>query len=489
MVIVSYIILGALALIEAAGYIFKAYDFSKEALSEKIKHLMHPGVWLIIKLIDKIKGYYFIKNTSDKDSYYEKIYIGEDVKKQMYKQKALPGVYAMLFLAFSSIINIYLTSTGFFSTTRVTEITRPADGSENLELSLQHNDSEYPVSLDISEVYPSDAEMNLKISEIEENLENLIIGNNRSLDNVTTDLELDDSYDESGVSISWSSSDYSLIDSSGTVNNTEIITPVEVILTAEINYYEMEDSIDIVVTVHPADEESVLLAKVDEALNEELENSKYDKYVELPDNIDGEEISFNTINDNYEGSIILFGLALALIMIPYSIENRKIMLRERHRQMVSDYSEIVSKLIMFLESGLTIRIAFERIAAAYEKEKNVFKGTKKERKLKRYAYEEMLAAKNEMDLGKSEIECYKSFGNRCGSIYYIRLVALIVQNVKRGNEDLIVQLQHEMAEVRRVWETEIRKKGEEASMKLLIPMGGMFLIVIVVIVVPAFMTL
>jgi hypothetical protein len=424
-----------------------------------------------------------------RDSYYEKIYIGDDVKKEMQKQKALPGVYAMLLIILSSITNIYLTSSGFYNSTTVTEITRPDNGSESLELNMLYDDSEYPISLNVSEVYPTEAEMHQKISQTEENLENLILGNNDNLKQIKTNLNLENSYDDNMVSISWSSSDYSLVDSSGSVNNTEITKPATVTLTATIEYYEIEDSVDITVIVQPADDDSILLAKVDEILNDELESSKYDKYIELPNSVDGEEIAFNTVNDNYEGAIIFIGIALALLMIPYSMENRKIMLKERNRQMVSDYSEIVSKLIMFLESGLTIRIAFERIAAAYENERNALKKSKKAKKQKRYAYEEMLAAKNEMEMGKSEIVCYKNFGNRCGSIYYIRLAALLVQNVKRGNEDLIAQLQREMGEVRREWETEIRKKGEEASMKLLIPMGGMFLIVIVVIVVPAFMTI
>ena len=119
------------------------------------------------------------------------------------------------------------------------------------------------------------------------------------------------------------------------------------------------------------------------------------------------------------------------------------------------------------------------------------KGRKKKnrREERRYVYEEMIRTRNEMALGVSETEAYENFGRRCKNMYYIRLASLLCRNVKKGAESIIPALRQEINEAARERQARIRKKGEETGMKLLLPMAGMFALILAVILVPAFMTI
>ena len=80
------------------------------------------------------------------------------------------------------------------------------------------------------------------------------------------------------------------------------------------------------------------------------------------------------------------------------------------------------------------------------------------------------------------------FGARCGSISYRRLIGLLRQNIRNGSGQFREALENEME---RAFEEErnlCRKRGEEASTKLLLPLIIMLLIVMVMVSVPAFLT-
>ena len=75
------------------------------------------------------------------------------------------------------------------------------------------------------------------------------------------------------------------------------------------------------------------------------------------------------------------------------------------------------------------------------------------------------------------------------NMYYIRLSALLCQNLKKGSESLLPSLYQEIAEARNERQAEIRRRGEEISVKLLVPMAGMFALVLAVLLVPAFLSI
>lgn len=146
------------------------------------------------------------------------------------------------------------------------------------------------------------------------------------------------------------------------------------------------------------------------------------------------------------------------------------------------YPEIISGLTLYMGAGLSSRQAFEKMGEIYQKQRNKT-GIKKE------PYENILILNRELHDGKNTRNAYEDFGRRCLHPAYKKMMLLFEQNMRKGNEYLLEQLEREE---RNVYETRLRKiksAGETASTKLLIPMGGLLGMVLIVLVVPAFFTI
>jgi hypothetical protein len=91
----------------------------------------------------------------------------------------------------------------------------------------------------------------------------------------------------------------------------------------------------------------------------------------------------------------------------------------------------------------------------------------------------------ELRSGISEGLSYEHFGKRTGLQEYIRLSALLTQNLKRGNSMLLERLREE-ADKSAEERLQSKKLGEEAGTKLLVPMVLMLAVVMAIIMVPAF---
>ena len=102
------------------------------------------------------------------------------------------------------------------------------------------------------------------------------------------------------------------------------------------------------------------------------------------------------------------------------------------------------------------------------------------------AYEELLYTCRELRSGISEGLAYEHFGKRAGLQEYIRLSALLAQNLKRGNSTLLERLREEAEKSGQERLQESKKMGEEAGTKLLVPMVLMLAVVMAVIMIPAF---
>ena len=113
---------------------------------------------------------------------------------------------------------------------------------------------------------------------------------------------------------------------------------------------------------------------------------------------------------------------------------------------------------------------------------------KKKEHEKSYVYEEMLFACYEMQSGVVERKAYERFGRRLGLQPYTRLVGFLNQSLQKGNAALLKDLQKEAEEAQEERRNQARKKGEEAGTKLLIPMMLMLGIVMVLVMLPAFLS-
>ena len=153
--------------------------------------------------------------------------------------------------------------------------------------------------------------------------------------------------------------------------------------------------------------------------------------------------------------------------------------RLRREEMMLDYAEVVNKLLILLGSGMTLKQAWNRIAARYSDKRDKIKLPK------RHIYEEMLTTAHEIQDGESERISYQKFGERTGLGAYQRLVRILVQNVQTGSRGLCQLLEQEAETALEERRAMARKLGEEAGTKMLLPLILMLGIVIAIIMVPA----
>lgn len=210
------------------------------------------------------------------------------------------------------------------------------------------------------------------------------------------------------------------------------------------------------------------------------ENSKKNKeYLELPGELEGKKIVWKEQKENRSLIGLFLGAVGAIGIILAEKEKEKKREMERQRQMQLDYPEIVSTLSLLLGAGMNLTYAWEKIAIGYQMRRERHGIPRRE------AYDEMITTIHEIQKGVGELQAFENFGERCGISSYRKLSSLIVQNIRRGAKGMQRLLEEEEREAFEQRKAEARKAGEEASTKLLLPMGMMLVIVLVILVVPA----
>ena len=175
----------------------------------------------------------------------------------------------------------------------------------------------------------------------------------------------------------------------------------------------------------------------------------------------------------------VMGFAMAAV---YGLKDRQEAQKEKKRrdhQLLLDYSEILSRIMVFTGAGMTVRGAWEKIMEDYEKRRE------EKRSGRRYAYEEMAKTSYQMAAGKAEGEAYEEFGRRCGLQPYMKFAGLLIQNRKEGMKNLNQVMQQEMKSAFEERKNLARRQGEEAGTKLLAPLFAMLGVVMVMVMVPA----
>ena len=167
---------------------------------------------------------------------------------------------------------------------------------------------------------------------------------------------------------------------------------------------------------------------------------------------------------------LLVGLLFAIMAYYYfsTVTENKIL--KRSEEMLSDFSEVISKLALLTNAGMVLKEAWEEIA---------YTG-------KTSLYKEMQTTINEMNNGVAEIDAIYNFGTRCIIPEIKKFASTIVQGLVKGNSELTVMLMDQSKEVWAAKKQKVRRQGEKAASKLLIPICIMFVGILIMILIPIF---
>lgn len=367
---------------------------------------------------------------------------------------------------------------------------RPDAGEEasEYELKVRIGDETLEVPMEVSPRMYDENEVNQHFSNVEEKLSDMVRGENESLEQVKTKLQLVTEVDQEGIEIQWFSSDYSLVDTAGVVHNENMQEGEErsCVIKAVLSYgqpeseqYEKQIEYEITVVAPDRTEEEKKKFYVERMLKQANLECDKEGQVQLPEQIDGEEVQYIDQENEIPAEIfpILAVVAVAVLYLG-DMADKKRRMDMRARQLRYDYSEVISKLTLLTGAGMTFRRAWEKIVTDYER---AGKST-------RYVYEEMRNTLYEMKAGISELEAYERFGKRCNVKEYLKLAALLQQNLKKGSKGLGKMLEEEVEDAFDLRKNLAIQQGEEAGTKLLLPMTIMLLVVMMIVMVPALMS-
>lgn len=320
-------------------------------------------------------------------------------------------------------------------------------------------------------------------------LETFFLGQNTSAEHVTEKLSLSDSIEGYPFRIRWEMSRYDVVDSTGKLHQNVIEKVdtenrgVPVTLTAILQYGSKSFSFSEDIVVYAEKEETPSEKEKLENLVADIEDeSREDAYVELPEMLDGKKLVWRKVESTKTIPMLLVGSAVSFFFLYSEIQKERKEKQKREKQMLFDYPEIVSQFTVLISAGMSTKNAWKKIVEDYRKQKA---RTGRER----WAYEEMFYILQEMQSGIPEAECYAHFVERANLMPYMKLGALLLQNLRKGTKGMWAMLEVEACQSLEERKNQVKKLGEEAGTKMLLPMLLMLIVVLLIVMVPAFVSI
>ena len=366
---------------------------------------------------------------------------------------------------------------------QLTELDRPAFGEvRTVTVVVEGLAESEEVTVPVSGKDPAPEEMDAVFDATYAALTGTLLNGNASFQEVTGDLYFPKTA-ENGISLAFESSDPLLLSNYGTVFTEDVAeegSPVT--LTVTLSYKGAEKSYkEEILLRRPPENVPSEKEKLETLLKNADEGSANERQLILPESLEGNALTFRMASVSPYVLLFLF-LLLAGFLLILPQEKTKQAYKIRCEELEKDYPKLLLKLETLIQSGLSIRSAFTRIAASYEKQKEENGATA-------YVYEEMCVSVRELKQGSPEGRVYLDFGRRIGLHPYIKLGNMLSQSVRQGISGLSESFEEEMSHAMEQAKNEALRKGEEAGTKIMFPMMLMLLVVIATLVVPVFMTL
>lgn len=391
-----------------------------------------------------------------------------------------------------------------------------------LEVSGLTEDTSVPLDITVSPKRYTEEEANAVFREIYDQLEELVVAEGESFANLQHDLRLMTKLPKYGVQLSWDfypeldpalaagsvTPDEArayyrkyrhLMDSDGTLHNetlppgTVVTGYLSLIMSTDIvptgtdgetkylktQYHSAPYRIYVGIVPRALSRYESLLLQLQQAITTEDEGSLGENMLSLPTEIDGQRIYYSEHEDRSYLLLPLLGVIAAMAIYMRQGQARRTEKKQREALLMLDYSELVSKLMVYIGAGLTVRNALETISQHFDA--LIARGIKEDRPL----YQELRTMVIQFRRNMPESEIYLSFGRRVNLKPYTKLVSLIEQNRMNGARNLRAMLELEMEDAFEQRKTTARRLGEEAGTKLLLPLFIMLGIVMIIVIVPA----
>lgn len=358
--------------------------------------------------------------------------------------------------------------------------------TEELKVSILGEDKKIPIQVEIAERQYSSEEIQKLFGSMIQKMEGMILGENESLDRIEYDMNLLTKIPNEPVEVSWELDHYRVMNVRGELKPDSLEEEGTLVtLSAVLTYCENKEeqaAYQCTANVFPRTLNKNEKAKIqiEEAVRKKEGESRTSKKLKLPDKIFNKRAVYYRKMNSRGLVLVMMALLIGVLLYALEIQNKEKQKEQRKQQMILDYPEIVNKMTLFLGAGMTAKRAWRKVVEDYGRQKEIWG--------ERYAYEEMKRVCHEMERGVAESESYENFGRRCNIQAYLRFGALLSQNLRKGTRGMTQVLKAESIQAFEERKARAKRLGEEAGTKLLLPMFLMLAIVLVIVIVPAFLS-
>jgi len=185
--------------------------------------------------------------------------------------------------------------------------------------------------------------------------------------------------------------------------------------------------------------------------------------------------SFVGMFADFDGGYLFFCALLVAASVVLSDRELHEKVRKRRQAIQLEFPDFVNKLTLLVNAGLTVSKAWEKAAMDSQRETPLYK--------------ELCITVQAVRSGVSEHKAYVEFAKRCHVPAVTRFVTVVLQNIRKGNSELVPVLRLLSDECWEMRKNAAKKFGEEASTKLLLPMMLMFIAILLIVGMPAVLAL
>ena len=356
--------------------------------------------------------------------------------------------------------------------------------TQEYELMIEDEDEKQKLQFEVEERRYTKEEVQQLFQKVMDELDNIVLGENESFNRIESDLKLVTTLEEYPVNIQWDLDSYEVMSIEGELREDRFKAEGTLVrLRGTISYGEEQTAYvrNMMVYAPTRDGTEQFFYEVKQEVEEREASTREEKGFRLPQKLKGKQLTWKIKKEYRWYYILLIGGVSAVYLVYRDREKVKQKEKRRREELIREYPGMISKFTMLLDTGTTVKNAWEKIVQNYE--------LQREQTGKQTVYEEMLLTYREMQGGVPEGEAYEKFGKRCGVTIYLKFGAMLAQNLRKGSKGISALLRMEAIQSFENRKSAARRLGEEAGTKLLMPMLGMLMVVLVMVMVPAFLTM
>ncbi len=345
--------------------------------------------------------------------------------------------------------------------------------AKTIDLRLETDEEIRNEKLTVGAFEMTDEEIDLMQGEIEKYFDEELFG---SKNEIGESVDLPEDIPGYPVLITWNTDDPGVLTPAGEVFNENLSEAKPVHLTGKVMYGNEFRMYEKTVTILPreySEKELVFKRGMGEIRSDEKSGRNEREFI-IPEAVLGMKVSVEGENRLMKIVLILLlvtGLFTATFLGYFSEVRKK--RQKRIAGAEERYKEFVSKLMLYLTAGLSVRGAWKRLTDEFSGGKDLLGDM-------------LTISENELQSGEYEADIYERFGNSMESVMYQRLGSILSQQVTKGVANLTLLLSKEVSEAVAKEREKIKVKSALTGTKLLIPMMGMLVIVFAILLMPAF---